>query len=292
MQVRSEAITLLDEEQCEAGNMTSVHPLAVYQKARSEALSRKDLNKNCVTDLQEKAKLERKNGEIFIRHIASLPFSVILFCEESLKLLHQATKKNNNIQGYLDATGGVIRRVSDNNLLNHCLVFPIKSNAVNSTNCVVVLAELITEDNCSFNIEHFLRLIKAKFQLNFKNERMFRSIVTDKSFANINAIIQSQNSLTYLEYLKRLYEQRVDPDEMKDITFVFLCSSHLAKIWKSDIMKWFNYLDNEEIYFLCGLIGNVVNIRRYEELKNYLQHLIKLFLKKKQIWIMSRFYRK
>ena len=253
----------------------------MYQKARSEVLARNDLSKESVTDLQQRAKDERKNGQIFIQHIATLPFSVILFCEDSLKILHQAIKTNKHIQGYLDATGGVVRRITESNLLNHCLVFPIKSNDANKSSCVLVLAELITEDNCSYNIENFLRLLKTKFQLLFKDERMFRSIVTDKSFANINAIVQSQNRTTFLEYLKKMYAARMDYNELTDITFVFLCSSHLAKIWKSDIEKFFNHLDKEDIYFLCALIGNAVNIRRFEDLNIYLQNLIKLFLHKK-----------
>lgn len=281
MQVRTEAIVSLDVQQCQAGNMTSVHPLHVYQKTRSEVLSRNDISKDSVKDLQQRAKVERENGEIFIQHIATLPFSVILFCENNFKILHQALKNNKNMQAYLDATGGIVRRISDSNLLNHCLVFPIKSNMVNRSNNVLVLAELISEDNCSYNIENFLRLVKTKFQHLFKNERMFRSIVTDKSYANINAIIQSQNSITFLNYLKTMYEVRTDHIKLQNITLVFLCSSHLAKVWKSDIQKWFKHLDKEDIFLLCGLIGNTVNIRRYKDLKKYLQNLIKLFLHKK-----------
>lgn len=261
--------------------MTTVHPLSVYQKARSDVLARNDLSKNSVTEIQEKARIERMNGELFIQHISTLPFSVILFSEENFKILHNALKISNNIQGHLDATGGIVRRVSQNSLLNHCLVFPIKSNSANNTHCVIVLAELITEDNCSYNIENFLRLVKSKYQLLFKNEKMLRSIVTDKSYANINAIIQSQNRLTLLEYLEKMYEGRFDRSKINDITFVFLCSSHLAKIWLSDIRKWFKHMDNEEIYFLCSIIGNAVNICRYKDLKTYLENLFTLFLKKK-----------
>lgn len=278
--VRSDDISSLDAQQCEAGNMTTVHPLAVYQKARHEVLSRNDLSKDCVVDLQKRAAAERQKGQIFIQSIAVLPFSVTMFFEDNLKLLHRASKSNKKNQAYLDATGGIIRRVSPNSLLNHCLVFPIKSNTVNKNNCILVLAELITEDNCSYNIENFLRLLNIKYQLLFKGKRMFRSIVTDKSYANINAIVQSQNQITFSDYIKKMYSIRMDCD-LPDITFVFLCSSHLAKIWKSDIQKWFQNLDKEEFAFLCGLIGNAVNIQHYKDLKSYLQNLIKFFLCKK-----------
>ncbi|KAG5669044.1 hypothetical protein PVAND_016945 [Polypedilum vanderplanki] len=279
-QVRNEAIANLDEIQVEAGNMTTCHPLGVYQKVRSEALARTDKATDSMKDLEKRAKIEREDGQIFIQYIATLPFSLILFNENSLRFLHQLNKSNMYTQGYLDATGGIIRKISESNLLIHCLVIPTKSNMINSTNCVLVLAEMITEDNCSFNIEHFLRLIKTKYQLIFKDSRMFRSIVTDKSFANINAIIQSQNGITLPEYLEKMYEIRFNQNEFKDITYVFLCSSHLAKIWKNDIEKFFKHLDKEDIYMICGLIGNAVNFRRYENLKTYLEQLMKFFLLK------------
>jgi hypothetical protein len=262
---------------CKAGNTTGIHPLHVLQKARSEALAEKDNDKDEIQDLLKEAQIEKENGVKFIQKIDLLPFSAILFDNDSLNLLHRANHENAGMCLYLDATGGILRNMNGFSVLNHTLVLPFKSDYKNKNHDVVAVAELITVDNCSFNIEYFLRLVKAKYQALHKGQQIARAIVTDKSYANINAIVSSQNNISFIEYLKLMHRACVDNADIKKILFVFLCSSHLAKNWKTDIIAAFGSRDKERIYLICALVGNLVHFRKYGELTEYIQNLIKFF---------------
>lgn len=275
--MRNDAIKQADVGQCEAGNITGVHPLPVYQKIRNEILSENDNSKLPIEDLLSELHIEKEKNLRYLQKIDLHPFSIITCMEKNLNIIHNLMRKGETVQLHLDATGGILRKITDRPLLQHTLVIAVKSNHVNSRHTVLNLAELITVDNCSFNIEYFLRLIRNKFIYVSKENKLADIFVTDKSMANINAIISSQNNLTLKQYLIKTYEIIEGRDAIGDLTLALLCSSHMSKNWKADIQKFYPELEKPQLLFLYSLIGHLMNIHDWKTLKIYIELLIELF---------------
>ena len=174
-----------------------------------------------------------------------------------------------------------MRKVNEGSLLHHVIVLPIKSHENNQFNVLINVAELITEDQCSLNIEFFLRLIISKYSQKFKEDKLAHAFVTDKSFANINALVKSQNNMTIQKYLELCYTICNDENTQYEMpTLILLCSSHLSKNWKKDINRFFSNYKKEELKLLFLLVGELMNIKIYESLVEYISLLIELFSKK------------
>lgn len=84
-------------------------------------------------------------------------------------------------------------------MLNHILLHPIQAQSDNGK-VPFVLAEMVTDDNSSFNIEFFLREFMKCFTdaAPPKLKIPFHEVVTDKSWANINAKNKVFNSMSML----------------------------------------------------------------------------------------------
>ncbi|KAG5668955.1 hypothetical protein PVAND_016861 [Polypedilum vanderplanki] len=275
--MRSRDIVNADPEQCQSGNITGIHPSRVYQKVRSEALAKNDRAINDLDDLTEELKYEQSIGRKFIQKIDLYPFSTILINEDNMKILKNELQSKRVIYINIDATGGILRKVSEAPLLHHTLILPVKANDANRSHVLINLGELITVDSCSFNIEYFLRFYKNKFLNITKENRMAQIFVTDKSFANINAIINSQNNMTLREYLDTTYQICIGNRNIEHLTLAMLCSSHITKNWKDEIKKHFQHLNKEEFFFICSLIGHSMTIEIYDDLANFLKLIIRLF---------------
>ena len=281
----------LDEKICSKGNLQEVCYLKSLQNIRSEALSANDLSKDDIEDLNLEYSNQDSTIEKFIQKIDLQPFSTILFMESNMQILKKALKDNNRLRLHLDATGGILRKVHQGSLLHHVLILPLKSCDTNKSHILLNVGEMITEDQSAFNIKYFLEMFLNKFSLKCRQEKIAYAIVTDKSFANINAIIKSQNDMKLSQYLNVTYEIVTNASSAVDIpVFVFLCSSHLCKNWKNDILKFFGKKEKQKIRFICSLIGNLMCIGDYNDLVNYIQLLIEfLAIKKKdnQFYIIS-----
>lgn len=258
--------------------MQRVNSLPNLKRIRSEALSQNDLAKNPIDDVVARCLAEREeNSLVFYQKIDRLPFSVHLFFHESLKFLRETQKRNKFVVLNIDATGGVLRSPVASPLLHHVLLLPVKAHQSNKSTVPFNLAELITEDNTCFNIEHFLSHVKAKFQFLFPGQKLASAIVTDKSYANINAIVKSQNLMSLRKYLKLMFDIFIDEEKydcLTEIVMVQLCSSHQCKNWKQDVLSFYGRsLAKSDINFICSLMGHLMNIRTKEEVDSYVNSL-------------------
>lgn len=125
------------------------------------------------------------------------------------------------------------------------------------------LAEMLTVDNTSFNLAHFLRHFKVKFSDRTKMDKVADAFVTDKCFANINAICDALNNMTIKDYLKFTYEVFVgerEKDSLESLVQIFLCSSHYTHNLKKDIYKFFKKMNKSDKRFICALVGNLMEL--------------------------------
>lgn len=212
--------------------------------------------------------------------------SIYLFSEESMRALN-VSLKNDYVRLNFDATGGIIRTHDGSSVLNHILLLSKKSHNDNKVTVPFNIAELMTVDNSGFNIGIFLRHFTVKFKNMFPSqEKIAHSIVTDKSFANLNAIIESQNEMklkTYLNIMFEKYEGKVDENLFKKLTLVFLCTLHQTKNWKEDIFNFYKgskTMKKDDKYYLCALMGTLMNISSKSVFDEYMKALFTLFFNK------------
>jgi hypothetical protein len=277
LKVQNELVKKVDENNSQ--NIQKLPTLKVLQNIRSEALAAKDSSKDDILDLFKEYKNQNNLDGKYIQKIDYIPFSTILFMENNFDILKDALKTNKLIFLHLDATGGIVRKIHEAPLLHHVLLLATKSNDLNNSHILLNIGEMITEDQSSFNLKYFLELILNKFRIRTRESRMAFAIVTDKSYANINAIIASQNSMDLPQYLKVCYNICLEPDSHGELPVLcMLCSSHLSKNWKRDILKFFGKLPRDKIRFICSLIGNLMTIRCYKDLSDYIKTLISFFL--------------
>lgn len=258
----------------------------MIQKARCEKLAEQDLHSDIMQDLKMQAIKEREGKSIFIQKIDMYPMSIYLFSDESMRALN-VSLKNDYVRLNFDATGGIIRTHDGSPVLNHILLLSKKSHNDNKVTVPFNIAELMTVDNSGFNIGNFLRHFTVKFKLMFPSqEKIAHSIVTDKAFANLNAIIESQNEMklkTYLNIMFQKYVGTVDENSFKKLTLVFLCASHQSKNWKDDIFNFYKgskTMNKDDKYYVCALIGMLMNISTKEDFDEYLKALFTLFCNK------------
>lgn len=255
------------------------------RKARSEKLKESDLSTDPLVDIIKRANAQREdNATVFIQKIDHLPFSVHLFTYASLDILHTTLKKQKYVRLHLDATGGIVTSPVGAPVLHHTIILPIKSNDENKKSVLLNLAEMLTVDNTSFNLAHFLRHFKVKFSHRCKIDKVANAFVTDKCFANINAICDAFNNMTIKEYLKFTYEVFIGERELNyldSLVMIFLCSSHYTNNLKKDIYKFFpKTLAKKDKIFICALIGNLMKLETLRDIDDYIKCLIKVFCSK------------
>lgn len=106
----------------------------------------------------------------------------------------------------------------------------------------------------------------------------FHEIITDKSFANINAITCAFNTKTLPQYIEECFNILTNPHLYKQqndsLVIISLCSSHTTKIMRDDVREFFAENNNE----ICRMIGNMFKIKLFSILNKYIENFIKIFM--------------
>jgi hypothetical protein len=264
--------------------MDGIYPLGVLQKAHSEALADGDNNAIMIVDLILEMKSE---AEKCIYKIDLCPFGIILINTMALKILKNEEKVNKDIRLHIDATSGILSKPAfcESSILHHVIVAPIKSSVHNKHSTVLHVAELITENQESLNVELFLRTL---FKINEVANKcsMSRVFVTDKSFAALNAIMKCANEMSMTKYLAYTHqicigEKRIDE---RELTLVMLCSSHLSKNWTAEIRHHYGGkgINRDVRRFLSAIIGELMNRETYQELVDYVKLVMVILLSRRR----------
>ena len=182
----------------------------------------------------------------------------------------------------MDATGGLVTKPDSicPAVMNHVIIMSIKSNEDNKESVLVPIAELITCDQTSLNLELFLRHIISKLtSLTSLFTNIADYIVVDWSFAEFNAIIKSQ-MLTFKEYLDKLFEisENNQNNRLKELTLIASCSSHLTKVVVKDVRLNFNSKKIQNV--VIDLVMEIMNFKDFDQLDYYLRNFLVLLKKK------------
>jgi len=131
---------------------------------------------------------------------------------------------------YVDATGGVIRKVhGQKRPLLYSLVAELQNTSVS-------LADMLTTQHTIPRICHFLGTVKR--QLSLKGHTVnVRKIETDYSFAIIQASTQVFNSADLKHYIQRCFDTVQHASKANGSTIIHLCSSHMLQDFSRMLKK-------------------------------------------------------
>lgn len=242
---------------------------------RQSILKKSDLHEDALKDLILRSLGPNKD---FVRSLDVINFSVLLMKDTQLDVLQLWIERNKFRRASLDATGSILRSIDQGPpLLHHVLLIPVQV-ADDENSMPFNLAELITSSQSMMTIKHFLENVGKLVNDHKPTKLMFHEVVTDKSFANIGAILMAFNNLTLTDYLNKCWDILTITDKkqknkaIKGLTVVRLCSSHTCKTMKD--LVGVHFKNKSENLTVCGMIGHMFNINDLTMLLTYCENFL------------------
>ena len=232
---RSDAVDIASPTQLKCGNLQGIKSDDVIRKIRSEALRADDYDRDDFHDIVLMCNDKENN---FVKHVG-IP-SVHCYSNEQLDILKNLIKKQKPVTGYLDATGTVVRKIDKNSkrVLYYVLVVNVPLPRNSSVTCPVV--EMISSAHDIVAISQWLNAFKA-FVLKHKlTWPVFTNIVTDFSYAQMNAFCIGWNGFTSIfDYLNWCYRVLVENHDESNVTIINICANHYTKIIVNHVYTYF-----------------------------------------------------
>ncbi len=239
MLVHTKQLASADEEKILAGNLNDVKSVLVLQKISSEKnlANRLDIDAfmEC-SKTQEKQDVEKPSSKLkhsAIHYIAMSPFVVHSYSESQLHILHEQQKKNDCLL-YMDATGSVVAKPhpSSQSVLYYALCTACQS----TTQTVVPVAEMLTSDQTTATILHWLTCLRRDYYKMFLKDLKPQKMETDFSWAMIHAVVQAFNTVSIQQYLQLCFQ--VCQEQLTvQMTVIHLCAAHVLKLISMKLSK-------------------------------------------------------
>jgi len=148
---------------------------------------------------------------------------------------------------------------------------------------IITFADFVTTANDSINISKFLNILAGRLEKMSKKNLLPNIIVTDMSWALINAVSSSFNNCKPKQYLNWCYKILIDKET--DINFfnsmkvrLYLCNSHflknISKKAKTISEKVCSKLVRKTFLFMVSLLQNANLV---ELVCDYLKHIYNIF---------------
>lgn len=170
---------------------------------------------------------------------------------------------------YFDATGGVVRKPhpSSKRVFLYSAVISVKGN-----DRIVPVFEMISSSHYARNITKIFTDFRTFCERSNKWP-VFSKVVTDFSFANIHAIINSCNRMTLNEYLQHTYEFAVGRLETAaPLITAHLCCAHFMKMVSNDVDQYFPE-NRKEPRSLKWFMAKCIQLKSLESISEWLLHV-------------------
>lgn len=242
---------------------------------REDILTRYDLHQDALMDLVLRSLGPNKD---FVRFLDIANITAILMKDTQLDVLQLWIEKTKFRRACLDATGNILASICKGSpLLHHVLLIPVRV-ADDNVSVPFNLAELITCSQSMLTIKHFLENVLKLIRGHKTTKLIFHEVISDKSFANIGAILMAFNNLTTTAYLDKCWKilnmdnKKEQSKAIKYLTIVRLCSSHTCKTMR-DLVR-LHFKDKRLELTVCGMIGHMFNINDFEMLMKYCENFL------------------
>lgn len=269
-----ESMTLkASDVQLKAGR-SELPTTAALKKTKTELLQVLDYDKDPIIDMKKRC-LDPYSSISRVT-ITEDNFTAIMGTFEQLEVLAKVNSNNHEekiIRLSIDATGSILHELMGKKVLHHSLVMPV-TVAIDEKQTIITLKEMITTNQKANNIAGFLTDFVDHYKELDPVNKICDEIVTDKSFANIGAILQVFNQQTITQYLDACYKVLVlNQDDVWSNNYVVirLCSSHTTKNMLDELRK--NFF-GENLNKMCRFIGPIFNFKTFHEAHAYISAFI------------------
>ena len=166
---------------------------------------------------------------------------------------------------FFDATGGLMKPIKNQ---KKPLLYSLAMHD-NETQTIIPLAEFFTTSQTGNCIGKYLDSIRDILFVN-RSESNPSIIVTDFSWAMINAVLDSFNRCDILVYLNWCFERIVNNSKKDNFrSLIYLCATHFIKLFNDDIRKsnqTINLKVRRTFIFCVTLLQNSTSFNDFERL--------------------------
>lgn len=87
------------------------------------------------------------------------------------------------------------------------------------------------------------------------------------------------NNLSVKNYLDLTFEIFVNKQHalLKKLTSILLCSSHITKNMKNDIVKFFK---GDDVFFVASVIGGIFDLKSFSDIDSYIKEFLVIIMSK------------
>ena len=217
-------------EEIMAGNVTRSLTKDVIKKISSEVKKSARLHDDVMLELMLTQKVIKESrshasSKGYLQRLQIDPFAVHLHTVTGINILAEHLKQTPTAL-YLDATGGVVQKIPDQNkrVLYYALVLP----GMGKDKPPLPVTELLTNSHSIPSISYWLMEFERK--LSYTTKRRITQVETDYSWALINSVLLSFNKENISMYLIRAFEiVSGQTEQIPKFTVLHLCSAHIMK---------------------------------------------------------------
>ena len=229
----------------------------VFCKISSESHSRHRADNVCINSLQViMNNMKSESGYGFIQKISAVPFYILFWSLEGLKLYH---KLAHSLPLFWDATGNVVRRGEDG---KQFLYYELTIASPDVDSMGIPVSAMISNDQSLPGILDWMERFRQaeKKQFGFHNLTCPTSITSDQSWIFIIAALKIFNEESLAQYLKRMWQNGKTNDKIRKTT-VHLCCSHIMNNLKKMVLKH----AKKNVSFQLRCLALLINITTMEQ---------------------------
>lgn len=266
MILRQQSIKTSSKTLIKEGNLQDIKSNEVFRKCRSEMLGSLDRDKDDLIDL---IKFQRDNPS-YVKMV-SQPLQICIYSNQQLDILNKELKANIDLRVHLDATGSIIRKPQACSKKIYYYAIVIKCSFNDS---VCPITEMVSSNHDTTTIGIWLAKFKSFITFNKKKWPLFKNVVTDFSFALINAATLFWNNMDLKTYLLITFNaiESNNNSKIDKLVKIFICCSHFFKIISNDINTFFvNYTERT---FFKEVLAGAFNITNFGNMCEWFSHLV------------------
>jgi hypothetical protein len=165
----------------------------------------------------------------YVQVKGEMPFRAHLFSEPQIELFVNYCKKEKYSYVHIDATGGVLKKMSEQNqTLLYAIVFKDGTDPINT----ISLAHAFLTDHTVPSITYFLANVAHEIKEVKKRSILPSFFVIDFSAALMNSILlafNEENINTHLNRCWNVLNRNYNTVQLRSLSFIHLCCSHVIK---------------------------------------------------------------
>ena len=258
-----------------AGNLSRSLSKNILKVIASELKKSKQLHNNVVLELSLTQDIIREcdshvNIPGYIQVLQMNPFAVHLSTEVGVSVLVNHLRSKKKVALYLDATGGVVRKIPGDNkrVFYYALTLPGAGRDAPPLPVCELLSNNHSVPPLAYWLLQFLHTL-GKYTTHRVNQ-----IETDFSWALMQATLLAFNRESVDAYLARTYtiiNRQKRWDEIKPTTILHLCSAHIIKAVSNTVSRKTDDPGLREfVTFVFARIQNTVSLQSGQEIFKHL----------------------